>query len=106
MNNRAVGERIKEIRKAHNLTQKQLAEMIGISITHISVIERGVKTPKLETLIDIANAMHVNSDSLLQDVLIISQQVKTSELFELIKDLPPKQQQRILKIVQLLVEDR
>ena len=45
----AIGSRIKAAREQAQLTQEELAEIIDISPTHMSVIERGVKTPKLDT---------------------------------------------------------
>jgi len=105
MNLKAIGMRIKEARKAKGLTQEQLAEIVCLSSTHISVIERGVKAPKLETFIEIANALHVTSDSLLLDVLDHSLQITATELSERMKRLSPKEQRKILKAVSILVED-
>ena len=102
MNLKAVGIRIKEAREAKHLTQQQLAEIVGLSSTHISVIERGVKAPKLETFVEIANALGVTSDFLLLDVLDNSLQIAATELSEQIKRLSPKEQQKILKAVSIL----
>ena len=103
MDLKAIGSRIKEAREAKGLTQEQLAEIVGLSSTHISVIERGVKAPKLETFIDIANALDVTSDSLLLDVLNNSLQITANELSEQIKGLPPHEQKKILRAVRVLV---
>lgn len=105
MDLKAIGIRIKEARESKRLTQEQLAEIVGLSSTHISVIERGVKAPKLETFIEIANALNVTADSLLLDVLDNSLQIKTTELSEQIRRLPLKEQQKILKAVRVLVEE-
>ena len=45
MDAKAVGQRIKAAREKKNLTQEDLAALIDISPTHISVIERGAKIP-------------------------------------------------------------
>ena len=45
MDQAAIGSRIKASRERAHLTQEQLAEIVDISPTHMSVIERGVKTP-------------------------------------------------------------
>ena len=52
----AIGARIKSARERAGMTQEDLAGALEMSPTHISVIERGVKSPKLETLVNIANA--------------------------------------------------
>ena len=41
MNYYEIGQRIRKIRKAHGLSQEELAEKIGISTTHMSHIETG-----------------------------------------------------------------
>lgn len=51
------------------MTQRSLAETIGCTSQHISAIERGAKTPTLETFTAIASALGVPADVLLQDVL-------------------------------------
>lgn len=103
MNLKAIGTRIKEAREKNDITQEQLAEMVGLSSTHISVIERGVKAPKLETFIKIANALNVTSDALLLDVLDNSLQITANELSKQIERLSPEEQRKILKVVRVLV---
>ncbi len=104
MDAKAVGTRIKKAREAANLTQEQLAEMVGLSSSHISVVERGVKAPRLETFVEIVNALGVTADSLLIDVLDHAMEISASELSEQIKRLSPKAQEKTLKVVQVLVE--
>ena len=82
----AIGARIKAARERVHLTQEQLAEIIDISPTHMSVIERGVKTPKLDTFVRIANALGVSTDALLQDVVVPANESILAELFR--KDRP------------------
>ena len=36
-----IGENIKRLRKAKNVTQEQIAEVLGISVTAVSKWERG-----------------------------------------------------------------
>ena len=69
MNTKAVGERIQIAREEQRMTQLELAKKIGCTSQHISAIERGAKTPTLETFVAIAAALRVPTDVLLQDVL-------------------------------------
>ena len=69
MDTKAVGERIQIAREERCIPQRELAEAVGCTPQHISAIERGVKTPTLETFVAIANALRVPADVLLQDVL-------------------------------------
>lgn len=60
MDLKAVGQRIKMAREAKGLTQEDLAAMVELSPTHVSVIERGLKAAKLDTFVAIANALEVS----------------------------------------------
>ena len=69
MDRTAVAKRVAEARRARGMTQEELAAKADVSPTHISVLERGVKLPNLDTFIAIANALEVSADYLLQDVV-------------------------------------
>ena len=100
----AIGSRIKEARERAHLTQEELAEIVDISPTHMSVIERGVKTPKLDTFVKIANALHLSADALLQDVVIPVNESIMTELSSRIGRLSEKDQTRILNAIRALTE--
>ncbi|MFL0269242.1 helix-turn-helix domain-containing protein [Candidatus Clostridium radicumherbarum] len=55
-----IGNKIKILRKSKKLTQKQLAEIAGISEISIKKYERNIITPKYSTLEKIANALNVS----------------------------------------------
>lgn len=63
----AIGQRIRKFRKAHGLSQEELAEMVGISTTHMSHIETGNTKLSLPVFVDIAQALEVRTDELLYD---------------------------------------
>ena len=50
MNNQQIGKIIQERRDYLNLTQKDVAEMAGISFKSISEIELGIRNPSINTL--------------------------------------------------------
>ena len=100
----AIGARIKAARERVHLTQEQLAEIVDISPTHMSVIDRGVKTPKLDTFIRIANALGVSADALLQDVVEHANDSILAELSVRFGRLPQKEQNRILNAIRALTE--
>lgn len=69
MNYYAIGQQVRKYRKAHGLSQEQLAEMVNISTTHMSHIETGNTKLSLPVLVDIANALDVRTDDLLDRAL-------------------------------------
>lgn len=54
------GANIKAARKAAGLTQKQLAERLGISFVNISQLENNQRTPNMATLQRIADALGIH----------------------------------------------
>jgi transcriptional regulator with XRE-family HTH domain len=99
----SLGSRIREIRESHGLTQEELASKTGISIKHLSVLERGLKEPRLSTFLSIAEALGTTPDELLtspnQDNEFIS-----AILYKAAR-LPSDKQEKLLKIVNTLVEE-
>lgn len=59
-NSLTIGERIKQCRLERGMTQKDLAERMGISPVCISQYETGKRVPKIETIDRIATALGVD----------------------------------------------
>jgi len=59
-----LGLRLRELRLKKHLTQEQLAEKTGLSVTFVGLIERGVNIPSVKTCNKIARALGVTLDEL------------------------------------------
>lgn len=105
MDKKAVGRRIKEARKKRNLTQEELAELTDLSSNHISVIERGVKVPRLDAFVAIANALGVSADTLLVDVVENVCAGATDEVSQQLAALPSESRRRVLQVLQALLAE-
>ena len=101
MDLKAVGKRIKAAREQKGLTQEALAELVNLSPMHVSVIERGFKPTKMDTFCNIANALDVSADTLLQDVIDHSADSVPSDLDDLMKGLPAKERRSLRYFFQL-----
>lgn len=104
MDLRPVGNRIKLARENKKLTQEELAVMVDLTPAHISVIERGVKPPKLETFVRIANALEVSADALLMDVVDNSTKGIACELYDYVSNLSKKEREKVLTVVRVMTE--
>ena len=100
----AIGSKIKEARERAHLTQEELAEIIDISPTHMSVIERGVKTPKLDTFVKIVKALNLSADALLLDGMDQVNDSIVAELSVRLGRLTDEDQNRILNAIRALTE--
>ena len=101
----ALGKRIKAARENAGLTQEELAAAVDYSVDHMSVVERGVKAPKLEKLVAIANALHVGTDELLQDALDTATVIQASELSRKLDTLSPAQQRKVMNVLDTLITE-
>lgn len=102
---KSIGQRIKEQRKKNKLTQEQLSEKLGMSKNHLSAIERGVYRVQIETLVMIINCLGCTADDLFCDVIDTGYKIRSSRLSEKIAMLPPEEQNRILAVVDTLVDN-
>ncbi|MCQ2442235.1 MAG: helix-turn-helix transcriptional regulator [Oscillospiraceae bacterium] len=59
-----IGERLRALRKANNLTQIQMAEILEVQQSRINRYETGASTPPAETFIQYADFFDVSMDYL------------------------------------------
>lgn len=62
-----IGQKIKKIRKAQNISLKFLGDMIGISSRQISNYENGKDRIKIDILFDISLALNVSLNLLIDE---------------------------------------
>ena len=85
-----IGQRLKDLRIERKMTQKQLADRLGLATSTISSYESGDRYPTLDTLAALARIYHVSTDYLLglesrrdidvtglseEEILVVSQMV-------------------------------
>ena len=100
-----IGQRIMLARESAHLTQEDLAKAVDCTAKHIGAIERGVKTPSLDTFIIIANTIGASADLLLQDVLEKPVDSIAGEFAAATAPLADDMRNRILKALRAFAED-
>lgn len=96
-----LGENIKKYRKLRGLTQEKLAEILGMEIKSLSLIETGKCFVSSKTLNNLTNVLEVSPSDLLSDCNSHNIQRlynDAQKALEIIKDNPAK-----LKILNLLL---
>lgn len=66
MNQKKIGQFLKELRKEKGITQEQLAEILGVTNRSISRWENGVNMPDFDFIMEIAKYFNVGIDELLE----------------------------------------
>ena len=97
-----IGQRIRKFRKANRLSQEQLAEMVGISTTHMSHIETGNTKLSLPVLVDIANALSVQTDAIIYETPMINKTTIKQEISEIIDSCSVNKLNVILEMVKTM----
>lgn len=85
-----LGDKLKKLRNSRNLTQENLAEMMGLATSAISSYESCARRPSYEILVKYARIFHVSTDFLLgiehRDYLDIS-------------DLSEKEKEAVIQVI-------
>ena len=69
------GEKLKQLRVEKKITQRSLAEKIGVDFSYISKIETGaLEPPSEEVIIKIAKALNANEE----DLILLAKKMPTS----------------------------
>ncbi|PTN34443.1 helix-turn-helix domain-containing protein [Desulfonatronum sp. SC1] len=65
---RAFGDVLRSVRKERGLSQEELGDESGYHRTYVSLLERGLKSPSLQTIFQLAHALNTPPSKLLADV--------------------------------------
>lgn len=57
-----MGNKLKNLRKQKGLTQKQVADRVGLAISAVSSYDAGTRYPPYEVLIKLARIFRVSTD--------------------------------------------
>lgn len=66
--NQAIAKAINTFRLAAGLSQEELADAAEIHRTYVSQIERGLKSPTLYVLFNIAAALKINASDIVREI--------------------------------------
>lgn len=66
---RSFGQRLRAKRDVLGVSQEELADRSGLHRTYVSQLERGLKSPSLNTLYALASALKVDVADLVRDLV-------------------------------------
>lgn len=95
----AIARSIKSARKQLCMTQAELAERIELSTNAVAKLENDLMTPSLQTLVNIANVLHMDFNLLLSRG---TTQEKTSQdtlLSGLVSELSPQEKDFLIHVI-------
>jgi len=95
-------EKIKALRKAANMSQQELANMLHIHVTHLSKMENGHLMPSIDIVQRLMKVFTVSADHLLNEDEKTVVDIQNSELNEqiaLINQLDEEEKNALIKII-------
>ena len=99
------GQRLREQRKAKGWTLEQFAEKTGLSTNYAGDLERGNKTPSLDTFIRIVEVLDVSADVLIRDSVASASHVADDELGRKMSQLTPGQKKAAVDILNAYIDN-
>lgn len=103
MDKKAFGKQLQRYRERAGYSQEALAEQIECSTIFISYIERGEKSPSLNTLVKLANVLNISVDILLGKELKNYTSEKLKHIESQLNNLPSLEQQKVPDIIDSVV---
>lgn len=104
-----VGQRVRALRLSHDLTQAQLAKLLGTSQTALSELERGNRGLTVQQVVKLSKALRTTPNEILGEgkrSRAVRPQPPARILRRLarIESLPAPQQQAVLKLLDGIIE--
>jgi transcriptional regulator with XRE-family HTH domain len=99
---RAIGARVRTLRQEKDLTQTQLAKVLGTRQTAVSEIERGNRGLTVQQLVKLARALKTTPDAILGEENGHQPRPKSAKILRRlhrIEQLPETQQDAVLKVI-------
>jgi transcriptional regulator with XRE-family HTH domain len=96
-------ERLVALRKQRGMTQRQLADEIGVHLSQMRRYEAGTSQPTLEVLRKMAVALRVSADALLFDTQERGPDEKLRLQFEAVQRLDPEEQKVVISVLESIL---
>ena len=100
-----IGENIKRYRLQNGWTQQELGTKIGISKNAIGNYEKGFRSPKKDTMFDLANAFNISIDDLFPPIQNDSSS-NVSQIQSIYDELNPPRQVKVLNYAKMQLNEQ
>ena len=98
INYKAIGTRIREVRKLRRMKQEHVVALTGISLPHYSNIETGKTKLSVNCLMKIVNALEATPSELLMDAVPVAKSVRLKMLETVLGNCSDRELDAFLKL--------
>ena len=103
---KALGSRLKQLRKQKRWTQKELAGKVEIRFQQLNKYESGLNIPPAEMLVKLADVLGTSVDYLLTGNPIEDSPLANSRLFQrfkMLEDMNPSDREAIITLIDAMI---
>ena len=94
-----LGQKLRQLRQANGLNQRQTAERIGVTASVVSAYENDIRQPSYTSLVKLTALYNVSSDYLLG---ISNNQTRESQNLVSLDGLPPAKAALVIQLIEAL----
>ena len=101
------GKRIRSIRTGKNISQEKLAELCGLHPTYIGQIERGEKSPTIDSIYKIAEGFGMSMEELFANIGKSSDNGKSdyaNKIFDVALSLNEEKRKELYRLILKIIE--
>ena len=102
------GARLREAREKRKLSQLELADMVGIHLSQLGRVERGLSVPSSETVLALSRALRTSTDALLRgdrndEPPLEIENIRLFERVRALQSLGRDEQETAIKVIDALI---
>ena len=100
---KALGTRIKALRKVRHWTQKELGQRLGIRFEQLNKYESGLNSPPVEMLVKLADALETSVDYLLTGTDSTLANARLFRRFQALEHLGEEDQLTVIRVIDAML---
>lgn len=103
------GQRLKQLRKKKDLTQKALGNLIGVTYPQLNKYEGGTNAPPMDKLVKLASALNTSIDYLVTGNLsgdIPIHNTRLIQRFQELEEFDSDDQETVIKLIDAMIVKR
>ena len=104
-----IGDNLRKLRIQKGLSQKKVADLMGVATTQYGRIENGKTTPTIASLFKVSKALKVNIRTFIGPLEIVDQDIKDKTILEkakMLEELNDEDRKAVFRIIEIAAKQK
>jgi transcriptional regulator with XRE-family HTH domain len=104
-----IGDNLRKLRIQKGLSQKEVADLMGVATTQYGRIENGKTTPTIASLFKVSKALKVNIRTFIGPLEIVDQDIKDKTILEkakMLEELNDEDRKAVFRIIDIAAKQK